>query len=86
MAVFGVGGLGVSAVQLAKIMGAGVVYAVDVIDRKLALAERFGAVAIKAGGEGTSADVIMKLTSGPVEVIVMWPVLRSMASVQPNRP
>ena len=48
VAVFGVGGLGVSAVQLALCLGAAEVYAVDIHPAKLALAERLGAVAVDA--------------------------------------
>lgn len=48
VAVFGVGGLGMSAIQLARAMGATAVYAVDIDPRKLELAETFGAVALEA--------------------------------------
>ena len=48
VAVFGTGGLGMSAVQLAQIMGALTVFAVDINTEKLALAERLGAVPIHA--------------------------------------
>lgn len=48
VAVFGVGGLGISAIQLAKALGAGQVFAVDINARKLELAKNFGAVAINA--------------------------------------
>src|SRR5436190_11693548 len=42
VAVFGVGGLGLSAIQLAKAMGAGEVFAVDIQPAKLALAQQLG--------------------------------------------
>ena len=48
VAVFGVGGLGISAVQLAKHFGAAEVFAVDINPEKLALAERFGAIPVNA--------------------------------------
>jgi 2-desacetyl-2-hydroxyethyl bacteriochlorophyllide A dehydrogenase len=48
VAIFGVGGLGMAAVQLAYALGAGVVYAVDIKADKLSLAESFGAVPIPA--------------------------------------
>lgn len=48
VAVFGVGGLGVSAIQLAKAMGAGPVFAVDIQPGKLDLARRLGAIPINA--------------------------------------
>src|SRR3972149_533355 len=48
VAVFGVGGLGLSAVQLALAFGAGQVFAVDIKAGKLALAARLGATPIDA--------------------------------------
>jgi propanol-preferring alcohol dehydrogenase len=48
VAVFGIGGLGVSAVQLARALGAAAVYAVDVNAAKLALATSLGATPVDA--------------------------------------
>jgi len=48
VAVFGVGGLGMSAVQLARVFGAVDVYAVDVADERLAVAEAHGAIPVDA--------------------------------------
>jgi 2-desacetyl-2-hydroxyethyl bacteriochlorophyllide A dehydrogenase len=48
VAVFGAGGLGASAVQLAYISGAAQVYAVDINPDKLAQAEQYGAIPIDA--------------------------------------
>jgi D-arabinose 1-dehydrogenase-like Zn-dependent alcohol dehydrogenase len=48
VAIFGVGGLGISALQLASHFGAATIYAVDVNPRKLELAERFGAIPVNA--------------------------------------
>lgn len=48
VAVFGVGGLGVSAIQLAKAMGAVKVYAVDIQQDKLDLASEYEATPIDA--------------------------------------
>lgn len=75
VAVFGVGGLGLSAVQLAFALGALEVYAVDVNPVKLGLASRFGARPVHVqihqpdpGGSrpgGTSPeDQIRQLTNG----------------------
>jgi 2-desacetyl-2-hydroxyethyl bacteriochlorophyllide A dehydrogenase len=50
VAVFGVGGLGMSAIQLADAMGALDVYAVDINAERLAMAEGFGAVPVNAAG------------------------------------
>jgi D-arabinose 1-dehydrogenase-like Zn-dependent alcohol dehydrogenase len=66
VAVFGVGGLGMSAVQLARGMGALVVLAVDIDPRKLALAEAFGAVPVLAGARGAAdpVEAVLHLTGG----------------------
>lgn len=48
LAIFGAGGLGMSAIQLAKALGALAVYAVDLDPGRLALAEQLGAVPIDA--------------------------------------
>ncbi len=87
VAVFGVGGLGLSAIQLAKVFGAREVFAVDINPRKLALAEEFGAVAVNAaecdpvaeigrltGGRGV--DVALELIGLP---LTMQQAVRSLA-------
>ena len=48
VAVFGVGGLGLSAIQWRRCLGARQVLAVDIKPGKLALAERVGAVPVNA--------------------------------------
>ncbi len=63
VAVFGVGGLGISAVQLARHLGAGEVFAVDINPRKLELAERFGAIPVNASA-GNPVERIHELTRG----------------------
>jgi propanol-preferring alcohol dehydrogenase len=63
VAVFGVGGLGVSAIQLARLRGVKTVYAVDLHPRKLALAGTLGAIAVDAGTDDPVA-VIRRLTDG----------------------
>ena len=63
VAVFGAGGLGMSAVQLARIMGARAVYAVDINGDKLALADSFGAVPVDAS-QGDPVTEIRRLTGG----------------------
>jgi len=62
-AVFGVGGLGVSAVQLARAFGAVEVFAVDRRDEKLELARRYGAVAVNAT-RVDPVEEIRRLTGG----------------------
>jgi D-arabinose 1-dehydrogenase-like Zn-dependent alcohol dehydrogenase len=63
VAVFGIGGLGASAIQLAKAEGAEVVYAVDVNAAKLALAARLGAEPVDARAED-AVQAIRRLTGG----------------------
>jgi len=63
VAVFGVGGLGMSAVQLARAMGALNVYAVDINPAKLRVAEQYGAVAVNAIA-GDPVAQINELTHG----------------------
>jgi propanol-preferring alcohol dehydrogenase len=63
VAVFGVGGLGMSAVQLARAFGALDVYAVDINANKLQMASGFGAIPINAAESDPVAE-IMRLTGG----------------------
>jgi propanol-preferring alcohol dehydrogenase len=63
VAVYGAGGLGMSAIQLARVMGALQVYAVDISAEKLALAERFGAVPVDAS-QGDPVAQIRDLSGG----------------------
>ncbi len=63
VAVFGVGGLGVSAVQLAQAFGALDVYAVDISAEKLKLAQSYGAIPVNAQAADPVAE-IKRLTDG----------------------
>ncbi len=63
VAIFGVGGLGVSALQLARAFGAGQVYAVDIKPGKLELAQKLGAVPVDAS-RGDPVAEIKRLTGG----------------------
>lgn len=63
LAVFGVGGLGMSAVQLGRALGALDVYAVDIDDDKLNLAARYGAVPVNARRADPVAE-LSRLTGG----------------------
>lgn len=63
VAVFGVGGLGMSAVQLARAFGVLDVYAVDINPGKLQMAEGFGAIPINAAESDPVAE-IQRLTGG----------------------
>jgi len=61
VAIFGAGGLGQSAIQLAKAFGALDVYAVDINQDKLDLAAHYGAIPIH-GNKVNAVDEIKKLT------------------------
>jgi D-arabinose 1-dehydrogenase-like Zn-dependent alcohol dehydrogenase len=63
VAVFGVGGLGISAIQLALHLGAAKVFAVDINPAKLQRAARFGAVPVNAT-EQDPVDQVREMTSG----------------------
>ena len=63
VAVFGVGGLGMSAIQLADAMGALDVYAVDINEERLAMTEEFGAIPVNASQVDPVAE-IRRLTEG----------------------
>ena len=63
VAVFGAGGLGMSAIQLARTFGAIDVYAVDINPARLALAEQLGAIPIDAR-KGDPVAELLRLTGG----------------------
>jgi propanol-preferring alcohol dehydrogenase len=63
VAIFGVGGLGQSAVQLAKSFGALEVYAIDINEEKLKLAAQYGAIPIN-GAKVNAVEEIKKYTNG----------------------
>lgn len=67
VAVFGLGGLGMSAIQLARAMGAAEVYGIDVDPDKVALANRLGAVGVVATAD-PAADIVD--ATGGVDVAV----------------
>jgi 2-desacetyl-2-hydroxyethyl bacteriochlorophyllide A dehydrogenase len=63
VAIFGVGGLGLSAIQLARGMGAVEVYAVDIKQDKLELASEYNAIPIDAS-RTDAVEEIRRLTKG----------------------
>jgi 2-desacetyl-2-hydroxyethyl bacteriochlorophyllide A dehydrogenase len=63
VAIFGIGGLGVSAIQLARHLGAATVFAVDINPRKLEIAERFEAIAVDAS-IGDPVEQLREITNG----------------------
>ncbi|MHC4780651.1 MAG: zinc-binding dehydrogenase, partial [Planctomycetota bacterium] len=68
VAVFGCGGVGINAVQVAAAVGA-TVYAVDVVEEKLAMARELGAqYTVDASKVEDPAKAIRKMTGGGVDV------------------
>jgi len=76
VAIFGIGGLGMSAVQLARAFGALDVYAVDIREEKLRRAAAYGAIPVDASqsdpvseilrlSDGKGADVALELIGLP---------------------
>ena len=72
VAIFGVGGVGLSAVVGARMRGADPIIAVDLDDAKLAFAKRFGAThGINAAPAGTNAvEAIHAITGKPGQVSI----------------
>jgi len=68
VAVFGVGGLGLSAVQLARALGAVDVFAVDIMPEKLDLAALYGAIPISAAGLGPVEEIRRQTNGRGVDV------------------
>lgn len=77
VAVFGVGGLGMSAIQLARVLEAKQIFAVDIDPDRLALAKEMGAIPINAQQidpvvaiaeqtEGHGVDVALELIGLPI--------------------
>src|SRR5262249_24834995 len=64
MAVFGLGGIGLSCVQGGMLAGASRIVAVDVVPEKLALARRPGATAVLNARAGDPVAAIKDLTAG----------------------
>jgi propanol-preferring alcohol dehydrogenase len=86
VAILGLGGLGISAAHLTRVLGAGVTAAVDVVPQKLARAAALGATPIPADGDvrdallaatdGYGFDVAIDFTGAP-EVVL--PALKALA-------
>jgi len=62
--VIGIGGLGIHAIQIAKIMGAGQVIAMDLADDKLELALKAGATAAINPKRDNAVDKVASITGG----------------------
>ena len=66
VAVFGCGGIGLSAINGAKIAGAGQIIAIDMVGSKLNLAKEFGATDVVNPADGDVVKQIRALTEGGV--------------------
>ena len=66
VAVFGIGGIGLSTVAAARLAGAGRIIAVDVDPSKAQTAKHFGATDFVDARDGTAAQQIQDLTAGGV--------------------
>lgn len=66
VAVIGCGGIGLNAVQGARIAGAGRIIAVDMVESKLDLARQFGATDVVDAGAGDPVAQVKELTGGGV--------------------
>ncbi|MEP6871014.1 MAG: zinc-binding dehydrogenase, partial [Anaerolineaceae bacterium] len=71
VAVFGVGGVGLSAIAAAAVVGANPIIAVDLVESKLAFAKKFGATHGVNASEVDAVDAIRELTIVPSEVDYM---------------
>lgn len=85
VAVFGIGGLGMSAIQLAPVFGAQAVLAVDIDEAKLKMAASFGAIPID-NRKGDAVEAIRQATNGrgvdaAIEVIGLPATIRQAIDV-----
>ena len=69
-AVFGVGGVGLSAVVAARVRGAEPIIAVDLADEKLDFARGFGATEVVNASDGDPVERIRELTGGGVDYAI----------------
>ncbi len=65
--VIGCGGIGLNAIQFLKSFGAYPIIAVDIIDKKLAEARRFGATHVINAGSEDPVQTVKRLTNGGVD-------------------
>ena len=66
VAVVGAGGIGLSAIQGARIAGAGRIIAIDMIESKLEVARQMGATDTVNAADGDAVAAVQELTSGGV--------------------
>ncbi len=83
VAVFGAGGVGLAAIQGARIAGARKIIAVDMFEGKLAMAKRLGATDTVDASSSDPVEEIRKMTGGAASII---PSRRSGSRRPPSRP
>jgi S-(hydroxymethyl)glutathione dehydrogenase / alcohol dehydrogenase len=66
VAIIGCGGIGLNAVQGARLAGAGTIIAVDMLDTKLDLARDFGATHTVNASDGDPVQAVKELSGGGV--------------------
>lgn len=66
IAVIGIGGVGLAAINGAEISGAGRIIAIDTVESKLDLAKQFGATDVVNATEGDVVEKVMEMTEGGV--------------------
>jgi S-(hydroxymethyl)glutathione dehydrogenase/alcohol dehydrogenase len=66
VAVIGCGGVGLAAIQGARIAGAGRIIAVDMVESKLEIARQVGATDTVNGSEGDAVAAVVEMTGGGV--------------------
>lgn len=69
-AVYGVGGVGLSAIAALRVRGAEPIIAVDLVDEKLEFAREFGATEVVNASEVDPVELIHKLTDGGVDYAI----------------
>ena len=70
LAVFGVGGIGLNVIMAAKIKGCAKIIAVDVVEKKLRLARRFGATHVIQAGRQEVLPAILRLAKNGLDYAV----------------
>jgi aryl-alcohol dehydrogenase len=68
--VFGCGGVGLSAIMGARVIGATPIIGIDVVDSRLALARELGATDTINAGSSNSVDEVKKLTDGGTDYAI----------------
>lgn len=68
--IIGAGGIGLGAIQAAKLAGAHPIIAVDLHDHKLEVAKQFGATHAINSSTASFADATREILNGPADVVI----------------